>query len=210
MNPQFLSPILPSKIEIMYRGRRCTGLASDTVPLYYVKSIDITTVTGQVYSTFINGGFTKRFHTTMNALFAVGNSTPTNQTALDALALRFAKDYWIWLSSSYNITYNGIIVPDPDGTIDEIQWLMRDDESYTQVYSSAWNGQAEELMHADTASNACIDSNNSGNPTSKYPYIEFYGPPGVCTSGHPVLTRYRMVTIDGRDRVEWVSNDVIS
>jgi len=99
------SPVVPSKVVVRFPGRRCSGAVPGTVPDYYVKTIT-TSAAGVTAAGFPS---TKTFHEYALALFTVGGGTPTNQTALDALALRTTKDYYNWLGRSFDRLYSGVL-----------------------------------------------------------------------------------------------------
>lgn len=199
-----ISSITPNKVSVRFRGRRCSGAVSTTVPMFYVKEITIED------AGFENEGFegTKTFHDTALALFPGGGTTPTNQSALDSLALQIATDYWNWLQVSFDETYPQIIAPPPDALIDTIEFHYSREETFTRIKSSPYNGQPEELQHNDPANKDCKDVGTT--IVDQTPCIFFYGPPATCVSGKPNLTRYKVCLIDGLLVQQYVSTDQVS
>jgi len=202
------SPVVPSKVVVRFPGRRCSGAVSGTVPDYYVKTIT-TSAAGVTAAGFPS---TKTFHEYALALFTVGGGTPTNQTALDALALRTTKDYYNWLGRSFDRLYSGVLNVDPVGYYEAVAIDYTLDEKgepavTTRISTSAYNDKPEELMHHDPANSACTDANNGGVPVGGEPCVLYYGPPASCVSNHVTLTRYRACVIDGRLVARYVSTD---
>lgn len=198
------SSILPSQIAVRFPGRRCNGNVSQTVPTYYTKFILLSTI-NSVFSGFFG---TKWFHETALALFNVGVGSPTNQTALDSLALQIATDYINWLLTSFDITFSQIAEPTPNGLFDAIEWTYRPGECTTRVFTAPYNGEPEEIMHHDPANAACVDG--GGIIVAKTPCFEAYGPPAACSGSNATLTRYKICLIDGRLTQTYVSTDTIS
>ena len=80
-----LSPVLPD-VEVHFRGRRCSGLPSDTVPFEYVKTILLADVLAsleladEIPASTIGSPGVKVIHDTALALYTVGVTDPTNES----------------------------------------------------------------------------------------------------------------------------------
>ncbi|WP_083670012.1 hypothetical protein [Singulisphaera sp. GP187] len=193
---------------VVFRSRRCNGQPSDLVPTIYKK---VVTLEESGWTGAGNGvqGFdgTKVLHDAAIALFNVGGTDPTNKTALDTLAVQLAADHYNWLSVAFDEAFPEIIAPTVDGLTDLIEWGYEIDQVSTRRLSAPWNAQPEELAHHDPANNGCVDS--TGVTVTQTPCAVFYGPPAVCVSGKPNLTRYKLCLLDGRLDIKFVSTDVV-
>ena len=200
------SGVMPSKISFRFPGRRCSGNVNQTVADFYFKTITAADA-GQNFDGY---PFTKVFHEYMLALYNVGGGNPTNQMALDAFALQFAKDYYSWLGVQFDRVYSGVLNVAPVGFYDEIIIDYTEDKVTTRIHTAPYNDAPEELMHNDPANANCTDANNHGVPVSQLPCFYAYGPPGQCVSGHVTLTVYRICIIDGRLSATYVRTDSIT
>jgi hypothetical protein len=182
-----LSPLLPAQLNVYFRGRRCSGNPSDTTPTWYTSSVSLSniTFTDTAISPIPLGvsGATAIVHDAAVALYAAGGSTPTNKTALDNLAKQIAQDFYDYRSESFDLVYNGIVNPLPNGLIDVAEFYYGTDDQWTRVQSVAWSGEPEEYQHQDPAVSGCMDANNAGNPVAKVPCVEYIGDPVTCTGG---------------------------
>jgi hypothetical protein len=198
-----LSPILPAAVRVVFRTRRCSGGVTDAVPDDYTKTIQLSDVslTRSDLPTGLTGtpGTTHTVRSEAIALFNVGGTDPTNKTALDAIAMRIAQDFYDWRSVSFDRVYNGIVVSKPSGLIDTIEWSYEatghddtadfgDPVSFvggctTRITSAPWNGEPEELSHLDPAQGQCTEANNGGVPVTVTPCLEYLGPPASCGGG---------------------------
>ncbi|AGA26034.1 hypothetical protein [Singulisphaera acidiphila] len=199
-----LGSVMPARVTVRFQTRRCNGAVSDSVPPWYVKTVNLADVLPDVGAGF-NGE--KLFHDAALALFNVGGTVPTNQTALDNLATQIAKDYYSWKQISFDEVYPEIIAPEVDGLTDLIVISYQIDQVWTRRLSAPFNAQPEELAHQDPANSGCADS--TGVTVTKTPCGEFYGPPAVCLSGKPNLTRYKLCLLDGRLDITYVSTDIV-
>ncbi|SIN69100.1 hypothetical protein SAMN05444166_0148 [Singulisphaera sp. GP187] len=199
-----LGSVMPARVTVRFQTRRCNGAVSDSVPAWYIKTVNLADVLPDVGVGF-NGE--KLFHDSALALFNIGGTDPTNKTALDALATQIATDYAKWLTTSFDEAFPEIIAPTVDGLTDLIEWGYEIDQVSTRRLSAPWNAQPEELAHHDPANNGCVDS--TGVTVTQTPCAVFYGPPAVCVSGKPNLTRYKLCLLDGRLDIKFVSTDVV-
>lgn len=175
--------LVPKNVIVTFRRRRCSGAAFTSVPLLYQVT---TNVTSTPFAQVSPNNNTKVFIDWAAALSSGGSSSstpPTNASTLTSLAQQITTDYVAWRSYLYSIVYNGVISPNIDATIDELVVCLYDKDITTLVKSSPYNSDPEELLHADAADNQCTDANNSGLPTDKYPWIEYYGPLPMCGGG---------------------------
>ncbi|AGA26033.1 hypothetical protein Sinac_1655 [Singulisphaera acidiphila DSM 18658] len=177
---------------VVYRTRRCNGQPSDMVPAIYKK---VVTLEESGWTGAGNGvqGFdgTKVLHDTVIALFDVGGTPPTNQAALDALAVQLAADHYNWLSVSFDEAFPEIIAPVVDGLTDLIVFSYQIDQVSTRRLSAPYNAQPEEFCHHDLANSSCKD-NLTATPTpiitQKDPgTFEHYGPLATSSSGNLIL-----------------------
>ena len=132
-----VAPVLPSKVVFRFPGRRCSGDVSDTVPDYYVRTINLASVAGNPGSTGYPA--TKTFHEYALALFNVGTADPTNKAALDAMAAKFASLWVAWITPSFDRTYDGVVPSQPNPIIDEIIIEYSVDSVSTRVITGVFN-----------------------------------------------------------------------
>lgn len=199
------SAVMPSGVMVVFQGRRCSGLVSDTVPSYYTKTVSIADAGITPGQSGFSG--TQHFRDDALALYNVGGGNPTNQTALDALSLQIAKDYYRWRSVAFDVVYNGVVAPDMNGLMDEIEWAYDMEDCHTRMFTGPYDGEPEELHHWDPATAGCVDVTGTGLVVDKTPCLEYYGPPALCASGNLQLTRYKLCLIDGRLQSTYVQRD---
>lgn len=202
--PTGQSSIIPDKFGVRFRGRKCTGSVTTTVPIFYTKTFNIS----QIYSDVKGFPGTKWFHDTALAMFAGGGTTPTNQSTLDILAQQIAIDYVNWLLDSFDESYVGIIDPSISGITDTVEWNYTAKGCTTRRYSAAYNSQPEEMMHHDPANSGCVDA--GGNIADQTPCIYVWGPPATCVAGRPTMTRYKICFIDGILTQKYVQTDTVT
>jgi hypothetical protein len=209
------SAVLPAKIEVVFRTRRCTGAVSDTsVPNFYIKTYnlsDLTPADPDVPGNLAGAaGATFTIRDSAVALMSVSVADPTNKTALDDLAKTIAQAWFDWTTSPYpgDVIYNGIAVPNPSGLNDTVEWSYRAGDCSTRVVSAPLNAGRDEMQHWDPAWTGCADT--SSVTTTKTPYVEVLGPPWKCVSGQLQVTRYRVSIEAGRLVQTFVSSDTIS
>ncbi len=199
------SSVIPAEVTVRFQTRRCDGLVSDTVPTYYIKTVALADI-GYSFAGFDGK---KIIHDAATATWDVGDPDPTNQSTLDTLAEKIASDYVSWLLTAFDISSPEIIVPDPNGIIDEIEWIYERDRCQTRYMTGPYQADPEEFYHQDAVSNAgCDDS--TGVTVTQTPCLVYYGPPAVCDSGTLKITRYKLCLIDGRLESTFVSTDTVS
>lgn len=182
-----LSPLLPAQLNVYFRGRRCSGNPSDTTPAWYTSTVSLSSITftdtGVSPKPLGVSGTTAIVHDAAVALYTAGGSTPTNKTALDNLAKQIAQNFYDYRSQSFDLVYNGIVNPLPNGLIDVAEFCYTAEDQWTRVQSAAWSGDPEEYQHQDPSVSGCTDANNSGNPVAKVPCLEYISDPITCTGG---------------------------
>lgn len=181
---------LPSSVSVRFLSRRCSGLPSATIPAWYTKEISI--ASASIEGIEGHPG-TKWFHDRALALFAGGGTTPTNKTVLDTLASQIAIDYYNWNKESFDESYPQIISPILDALTDTIEWEYRPNQCITRRHTAPYNGEAEEMMHNDSANAACVDS-LPGTVVQKTPCFESYGP---IASGSTIIQVFKNCLEDG-------------
>lgn len=166
-------------------------MPSDTIPTFWNVTTNLSTIvlTDPDATQPLGIPGTKQiFMDTAVGLFAAGGTTPTNSTALTALAKQISQDFYDWRSESFDTVLNGICAVVPNGLIDVIEWRYDASDVTTRIQSAPWNGEAQEQNHYDPATASCDDVHNSGSPTGKVPYIEFLGAPESCAGGKATAT----------------------
>jgi hypothetical protein len=192
MASENLSPLLPASVTVFYRGRRCTGTVSQTVPIYYSKIVNLSSIT------FTNGavtpqpqgvaGATQIIHDSAIALYTAGGGTPTNQGNLNNLSNQLAQAFYDWRSAMFDLVYNGVINPAASGLIDVAEWVYTATEQVTRVQSQPWNGEPIEMQHQESSVAGCTDLSNAPNPVEHVPCLEYYAPPEACIGGGATAT----------------------
>jgi hypothetical protein len=173
------------------RGRRCSGVPSDSVPAFYTSSVNLSSITltdPDATQPLGVTGTSQVVRDTIVSLFSAGGTTATNKTAVDALCKQLFQDFADWRSNSFDICYNGVIALVPNGLIDVIEWRYDAENQVTRITSQPWNGEPEEFQHMDPSVAGCTDASNSGNPVGKVPYVSFIGGPESCTGGKATAT----------------------
>lgn len=187
-----LSPILPASVSVFYRGRRCSGLPSDTVPTYYKSTVNLSTITftNNAVKAAPKGvtGAAYIVHDAAVALYTVGVGNPSNQTNLDNLAKRIAQDFYDWRSVSFDQVYSFVINPAPCGFNDIIEWTYTHEDQATRVRTRPWGGEPEEYQHQDSTVSGCNDASNSPNPVAHVPCSDYFADPESCTGGGGTIT----------------------
>ena len=157
-----LNAVLPASVTVTFPKRVINGPWIDTRdvldlvrPSYgdvYTKTITLSAAGFSQYSGY-NGS--KVFRDTARALYNTEfDASPANQTALDALALQIAQDYYNSFLSGIDEVYPGIRAWAPEGA-DDILWVYNSSESsYTRVQRKPWNFGVEEFQHEFTATTA--------------------------------------------------------
>jgi len=96
----------------------------------------------------------KTFHCTAWALYNnAGDASPVNQTALDALAVQLAKDFWDSKLNGIDQSYPGIRAWVPEGAND-VLWYYNGTIAYTRVQRKPWNFEVTEFQHQLTGTAA--------------------------------------------------------
>lgn len=192
MSTKDLAPALPEKATTWFPGRRCSGLPSDTIPPWYKSEVLLSAITftdtNVTPKPLGTSGTTAIFHDTACALFSAGGTTPSNQSALDALAKQIATDYFDYRSQSYDIVYNGVAAVPPNGLVDLLEVCYGPEDLTTRIQSQPFNGEPEELQHQDPAVSSCTDENNSRKPIAPVPCVYVYSSPETCTGGGGIGT----------------------
>lgn len=185
------SAVLPEKVQVVFRGRRCYGTASTTVPGFYVSTVNLSDITLSDVSApaGLTGvtGTTQTFHDAAVALYS-GAGDPSNKAALDALAKQIAQDFYDWRSIQFDTCYNGTLQVDPSGLYDCTEWVYHASDASTRTTNAPWNDAVEELQHQDPAVSGCTDAANAGSPIDPVPCHYMYGPPESCTGGGGTAT----------------------
>jgi hypothetical protein len=204
--------VFPSSGGVRFLGRRCTGQASGTaVPQFYTKIVAFPSAGVPNAPASIQGvqSTIKWFHDSAIALFNQGSSTPTNQADLDALANRILKDYWGWLTESFDEVYPEVIAPVPNALLDTIEWTYRPrGELFTRLFTKEYNSDPEELFHWYPTS-GCVDVSSANLVVGPEPCIIFYGPPAQCSGVNLTMTRYKVCLTDGLLIQTYISTDVV-
>lgn len=196
-----LSPIFPSKFEAVFPRRICGSaphLFSWPGTAGYISSVNLSSITFSDAS--VNpapqgvSDTTLTLRDTAQARFNAPAAAPTNQTALDALARQLFQDWCDWRSQSFDIVYNGIVDPLPNGLIDVAEFCYTAEDQWTRVQSAAWSGDPVEYQHFDPtiSDSACQQSWDRG------PGTLFLGPGASGTSGSTTLVRDVLSLEDGR------------
>jgi hypothetical protein len=181
------SPLLPAQVTVYFLGRRCTGNPANVVPIWYASTVTLAAVAGAggrvpAGATGVPGT-TKLVHDTAVALYNAGGVAPTNQAALDALALRIARDFYAWRGVSFDLVYNGVVAPKPSGLADVLEFTYLHADQSTRARSQPWGAEPEEMQHMDPAVAACTDLANAPDPVEHVPCLQYYGPPESCSGG---------------------------
>jgi hypothetical protein len=66
----------------------------------------------------------KVIHSSCYADFSSGSGTPSNDTALSALAAQIATDFYAWKAKNYDYTFNSVVNWQPCGHDDYIEWTF--------------------------------------------------------------------------------------
>jgi hypothetical protein len=90
------------------------------------------------------------FYDTAIANYAVGAAVPDNQAELDALAARFAADWYRWRLGALDVSFRGLRAWAADG-LHDVEWVHGPGEAYTLVRRGPWNDAADRLLHAGGA-----------------------------------------------------------
>lgn len=104
---------------------------------------------GAPYSGFSGFPGTKVIRDTAKAIYATeASGSPTNATALAALALQLTQDYYAgqW-SAALDETYPGTLAWQPEG-IHDILWTYRREMASTRVFRPPWNYGVSEMQHS--------------------------------------------------------------
>ncbi len=142
---------LTAKVEVVF-PKLCSGIPQRA---FYKSTVNLTDLPefknfGQAGG-FINPG-TKVFRDKAWARYLKTSVDPINKTALDALALRIARDYYYWLMGSYDLKYVGILSWAMEGLSDTVEFAYHFNEAgvgqcSTRVSRRHFGGDPEELAH---------------------------------------------------------------
>lgn len=161
------SPLLPAEIDVVWMARRCAGLPSDGYPESYtstveLKNLDLTDST--IPRLDGRSGSVRMVRSLGPALFSDPIDDPTNKTALDSMAKKYAQDWFDWETADLpgDLNVGGIVAPTPNGLIDCIEWTYTKEDTHTRVMSAPFNGSPIELAHYDPAAASC------GSSTGRY------------------------------------------
>jgi hypothetical protein len=107
------------------------------------------TVDGQTpESPYASHSGTHRVRSTATAVFdEADDEHPANRVALEALALRIARDYYGWRLGLRDETYPGTVAYAPDGTADLIVWSFPQDGIETRVTAPTYDCEPIDLLH---------------------------------------------------------------
>lgn len=211
------SPALPNSIQVRYQGRRCNGLVSDLVPLWYLSTVNLSDLTFPV--PIIDGGTpvgkgVLPLKDDALALFHVGVGNPTNKATLDNLSKQIAQDYVAWQSLEFDQILNGIvsITPSGNGILDIIEWTVTKEIIQTRITTSPYHYFPEEFQHNDGQDNmTCVDvTGANGYVVSQAPCVSVYGPLAKCVSGAIQLPRYKICLVDGRLFQTYLQTDTVT
>jgi hypothetical protein len=100
-------------------------------------------------------GTNRAIHTTAYADFTGGSVAPDNNALLEDLATQIADDYYSWLERRYDLTFNGIVLWEPNGCDNYVEWSLgsqRPDGSYT-----AYTRVQSQPVDLGVDSNLCQD-----------------------------------------------------
>ena len=167
---------VPHFLNSRYRPKRPSCWYEDSFGEVYTKTIP---VTGNE-----NGVGTHFIHTTAKALIEreADKGTPTNQTVLDALAERLAKDYVNFVAgSALDEVYPGTYAWEPEG-INDITWTWsaKKRQASCRVQRQEWNQVVREFQHAEGVPNRGV-----GGPSVAQ---SWYDEPVVSGSVQTVIT----------------------
>ncbi len=145
------SPVLPGTVAVRFTPWLCDTTGGDwsQVPTSYSvstslsnASLDAATAQGTTQTWTVRD--------TCHAIFsAKGKGDPTNKTVLQTLADQIGLDRWNWRTVAFDRSYNGIVAPPPDGTIDAVTWTYRGDECSTRISSVPVGAEVDRLAHMD-------------------------------------------------------------
>lgn len=175
--PNYKGTIVPKNIQFRFDTGRCNGRPSDQIPFNYFYNYQLSSDPN--FSNIHPNQSTKIFNDDAIAVYNAGNNTPLNQTALQNLAKQFAQDWLLWFNYKYDITYNGIINPKIDSTIDTIEITHTSSDITTRVKTGEYNDWIRKLSHWDAyfySNCGDVYSNNALNM--------------VTSSGTPSFKRY--------------------
>ncbi len=183
--PQDQSPVLPSNFTVAFIARRCAGHPADYYRSFYLSHVSLSDA-GFPGLTGAPGSLGLR--TTALALYSTPNGPPTNQAALDAMAVQMATDFAAWRSVVFDVAYNGIVAPEPSGLNDLVEWTYTATECATRVTSVPLDGEPRGYQHQDPAVTGCVDDPGGTYVVDKTPAIEIDIPDGRGGSMHGLLT----------------------
>jgi hypothetical protein len=196
-----LSSAFTAKFQVRFRTRRCDGNSSDSVPLYWLETINLADILPSYLPTGIVGKGLFVCKDDALALMNVGNPTPTNSTALHALAVQIATDFINWRSVSYDITFNGTIASPPNGLTDMMEWTLLAECVSTRQITQPLNGEPEEFNHNDGPNNAGCKDTPGTLYVEKTPCVDVFIPlwQGTISTPSPLgAYRSRVCLEDGR------------
>ncbi len=181
------SAVLPGTVQVTYRPYPCgTTVAYSDLPTSYSVS---TSLSNASLDAAAAQGTTQTWtvRDTCHAIFsAKGKGDPTNKGVLQTLADQIGLDRWNWRTVAFDRSYNGIVAPPPDGTIDAVTWTYRGDECSTRISSVPVGAEVDRLAHMDV-----LDDCQAGP--------KLYGGPAHATVKNGVLTmpKLRVYIEDG-------------
>lgn len=170
--PVLQGSIFPKTGSFTFVSKRCSGTFDDYVPKYYQKNIDISQTN---FSSVNPNNSTRYFTSDAVASWLVGQPYPGNQTDLDNLSLQIFNDYLAWLSYRYDIVYNGIVAPQMNATIDEIEVTYYSHDVRTRVSSGNYRESMTNFNHWDAGdTTSCANDFSADPPTivDANPYID--------------------------------------
>lgn len=113
----------------------------------YVKEV---TLADAGYAQYQGHAGSKVLHDSARAYYNdAGDLTPINQSELDNLAVRLARDCYDAQLAGVDETYPGIRAWTPEG-LSDILWVYRGDACYTRVQRKPWNFGVSEYQHEFT------------------------------------------------------------
>jgi hypothetical protein len=202
---------LPEKISVRFETRRCwTSPLSAYPPEFYVSTVNITD-DGVLPSGLAATGYAGElmFLDTAVALYtdSTPGADPSNKDLLDALAKQVAVDFYAWRYFQVDRTYKGVLALDMLGYYDKviIDYFM--DDATTRVIGPPLE-DSKLLNHWDPATGtSCVDFSHGHTAV---PWVEVYGPPASCSSGHLTLSVYRLTIEAGRLVKTFVRTETIT
>jgi len=125
----------------------------------YSKTVTAASLGSPYASLTTRAGHTAALHTTAKAEQAEPGDTPTNQTELDDLASRLAKDFYDSKLAATDATYNGVIDWDQKAGLDVVYDYTA---SITRVVGRPWNRFQSEFQHGFGAKSFACDCSSDG------------------------------------------------